>query len=285
MELFRSSAYDSLEEGYWALFRKRWELQTGTPLIVDRTDRDLPCAGDGEIDCHATQRPILGYGSRFSVANGESIEFKVSAKLPGPYQAMIQRIRSGDRTYSGFKTTRVDTPANTQHPGRLQGIETGSLVETKDQRGFSPKSFTLVAYVWPTLPSKGRQALLGAWDETASRGYGLELDNNGAVALILGDGERRERVSTGVPLMDRHWYVVAGSFDAVHGKLWVAQKSMLRCARDDRTAGQTGTASIEPAAGVRFHMAAWSCRGVGGYYNGKIDSPAIASRALISSKG
>jgi len=190
MELFRAT-YGTLDEAYWALFRQRWEQQTGTPLILDDGDGHSPLEGDGELGWHAPARPILGYADKFSVENGQSIEFKVSAQLPGHYRSTIKRIRSGDSTYVGLKTTVVETPANGEYPARVQRIEAGSYVEASDAEGFNLESFTVAAYVWPTTPGKGRQALLGTWDETGGQGYGLQLDETGALVLVIGDGDQR----------------------------------------------------------------------------------------------
>ncbi|MFP6744350.1 MAG: N,N-dimethylformamidase beta subunit family domain-containing protein [Alphaproteobacteria bacterium] len=288
MELFRSPAYDTLGEAYWTLFRQRWEQHTGTPLILDDTDGDVPAEGDGEVGWHARARPILGYSDKFSVENGQSINFKVSAKPPGRYSSTIKRIRSGDRNHVGLKTTAVETPANADYPARMQPIEAGSYIECDDADGFSPESFALTAFVWPTTPAKRRQALLGTWNQTAGRGYGLMLDETGSLMLMVGNSNHRRLVATGVPLMERQWCLVAASFDAVSGQAWVGQRPLNRFARGDTAAGQAAALDIKPTPGGGFRMAAWSCeggrRGVGGLYNGKIDSPVVMGRALLDAE-
>lgn len=283
MELFPST-YSTLDEAYWALFRQRWEQHTEKPLILNDSDRHSPVEGDGELGWHAPARRILGYSDKFSVENGQSIEFKVSAQLPGRYQSTIKRIRSGDSTYVGLKTTVVETPANGEYPARAQQIEAGSYIEASDAEGFNLESFTLAAYVWPTTPTKGRQALLGTWDETTGRGYGLQLDETGALVLVVGDGNQRQEIATGVPLVARQWCLVATSFDVATGEAWVGQRPLVRYARGDTTAEQAATLGVKPGLAAGFRMAAWSEAGgrrkVGGLYNGKVDSPLVARRAL-----
>src|SRR5262249_6124093 len=144
------------------------------------------------------------------------------------------------------------------------------------------------AYVWPTTPRKGRQALLGTWSETTRTGFGLGLDAAGALALRLGDGTRVDEVSTGVALLERKWCFVGASFDAASGVVHLYQEPL-----SDHTLDVGGPVHVErrslvaprlePAA---FRMAAWhqGQQGTsvlaGGHFNGKLDRPRLASRAL-----
>ena len=125
-------------------------------------------------------------------------------------------------------------------------------------------------YVWPTTPSQGRQALLGTWDDTGGRGYALILDDTGALALLVGDGRSRQLVSTSVPLLERHWYLVAASFDCTSGEVWVGQRPLVRYARDDTTAERQAQLSVAPAAGGAFRMAAWSQQAAAGPHAGRV---------------
>src|SRR5437764_640805 len=47
-------------------------------------------------------------------------------------------------------------------------------------------SFTLQAMIWPTLPGRGRQAIMGTWSETLGTGFGLALDEAGALEVRVG---------------------------------------------------------------------------------------------------
>ena len=84
-------------------------------------------------------------------------------------------------------------------------------------------------------PATDRQALLGTWSEKTGKGFALCLDADGALALRL-DGRT---LGTGVPLANRHWYLVAGSYDADRGRARVVQI---------------------PCAGHRFHPFATAAR-------------------------
>ena len=45
--------------------------------------------------------PIAGYADRLSVRPGETISFKVSSQLDGPYKARLVRVISGDANPAG----------------------------------------------------------------------------------------------------------------------------------------------------------------------------------------
>ena len=112
--------------------------------------------------------PITGYADTFSAAAGQDIAFKVHCDRPGTYRATIHRIRSADVVGVGFKTSEVAAASNGEYPARRQKIELGSYVAVAPTNAFDLTSFALVAHIWPTTPTKGRQAVLGTWDEATS---------------------------------------------------------------------------------------------------------------------
>src|SRR5438132_6454700 len=290
LEIFYAYGYRTLAEAHWALFRKRWEQHTGQALVLDEADRVDPTRHGGELTLQASSKPLLGYADTFSVENGQPIAFKVSATLPGRYQAAIVRLRCADHTGIGLQQTTVTTPVNGAYVARFQPVYAGSSIEVGAAEVFHLSRVTLQAYVWPTTPAQGHQALLGTWDETSGRGYALLLDDTGALALCVGDGRSRQLISTQVPLLARHWYLVAASFDATAGEAWVGQRPLMRYARGDTTAERQAQLTLHPAAGGTFRMAAWNgqvsdgphARRVmaGGFYNGKLEAPVVASRCL-----
>ena len=290
LEIFTSHGYATLAQAYWALFRKRWEQHTGQPLILDDADRVDPTHNGGELTLQASSKPLLGYADTFSVENGHTIVFKVSSALPGHYRAEIVRLRCADHTGVGLKQTTVETSVNGAYPARFQPAYAGSHIEVSVTAAFTPPRMTLQAYVWPTTPQKGRQALLGTWDATHGQGYGLILDDSGALALLLGDGQKQQIISTHMPLLERHWYLVAASVDTTSNEVWIGQRPLVRYAREDTTAERSARLEVIPTPGTVFRMAAWSAQaGPGphagrviaeGFYNGKLEEPIIANRTL-----
>ena len=283
MEIFYQRGYDTQPEAHWALFRKRWEQHTGQPLILDDDDRNDPTQGGGELTLSASHKPLLGYADAFSVANGETISFKISSAQDRPYHAEIVRLRCADHIGIGMKQTAIDTPVNGERAGRFQPTYAGSYAEIDDAKAFhhSANGLTLQVYIWPTTPRKGPQAIMGTWDASSKSGYSLMIDGRGALALQLGDGQRQQIVSTNTPLLERHWYLVAASFDPNSGEVWVAQRPLIQYARDDSTAAVAASLEAAPGVGGAFRLAAWHENAiVAGFYNGKLDAPRVAGRAL-----
>jgi N,N-dimethylformamidase len=289
LEIFYAYGFSTLAAAHWALFRKRWEQHTGQELVLD-DDRSIPTSDGGELTRNASQKLLMGYTDRFSVEHGQSIAFKVSAALPGHYHAEIVRLRCADHLGIGLKQTPVAAPVNGSYPARFQPTYAGSYIAVDATAALHLPCATLQVYVWATTPLRGRQALLGTWDESSGRGYGLILDETGALALLLGDGMHRQTLSTHVPLLARHWYLVAAGFDTGTGEVWVGQRPLLQYARADTTAARSARLDVTPVPGGDFRMAAWNTRVIdgphagrtiaGGFYNGKLEAPLVASRFL-----
>jgi N,N-dimethylformamidase len=288
LELFRGQGFPDLKSAYWALFKARWEANTGTRLILDGVDDPvIPRPGEGELTTSAADRPILSYSDVFSVRGGERIEFKVSAEGDAAYHAEIVRLRCGDGTREGpeFQEFPVETPVTGDYPAHHQPIDAGSYLEIGKAEAFGLESFSLQARIWPTTPAKGPQALLANWDDAETKGYALAIDDEGGLSLYMGDGKDLFILGTGVPLLERRWYLVAASFDAETRQVWIGQRPLTQSPYDDTTASGRSGIDITPVAGPGFRIAAWHGTGgdrpaPSGHYNGKIDAPEIARRAL-----
>ena len=290
LDVYTSRPFDTHAEVTWAVFRKRWEAHTGVLLLLEGEDNDALDAGEAVSSSQFAKRGVLGYADEISVANGERIGFKVSASNAQTYSARIVRMRCGDHANIGFKCVPVAAEINHEYPGRLQAIHAGSFLDVPAGNVPTPRAFTLRAFIWPTTPNKGEQALLGCWDAASECGYLLGIDVNGQVCLRVGDGTGQQRLSTGAPLLERHWYEVAASFDPDTGEAWVAQRPMKRYALSSDHGAASGSFECCAGAGGAFRVAAWndSAGGLdnfgrvlaGGHYNGKLESPSLCARAL-----
>lgn len=293
LEIFYHHGYATQPEAHWALFRKRWEQHTGQVLILDDDDPIDPAQERGELTLTASHKPLLGYADQFSMANGETIAFKISSAQDQTYHAEIVRLRCADHTGIGMKQTTIETPINGEHVGRFQPTYAGSYAEIEAGDAFAgvANGFTLQAYIWPTTPHKGPQAIMGTWDASQGSGYGLMIDEHGALALQLGDGQYRQVVSTNQALLERHWYLVAASLDPAPGEVWIAQRPLTQYARNDSTAARSEPLTVVPGIGGGLRMGAWHTRAAEGphagqaiaesFYNGKLDAPLVAGRALL----
>ena len=233
---------------------------------------------------------ITGYSDEISVRPGETIKFMVSCEM-SDYQADIVRLICGDTNPKGpgFKEDLVETPVSKRYEGRRQEIHAGSYVIIQSNSVLERlDSFSVQAMIWPTTPAKGEQGLITKWDEQKKSGFALFIEDQGAAAFRLGDGSGNvEVVSTGKTLIERKWYFVGASYDAQSGRVCIHQEPLIVHAGVDDTGSVSRETSIEPASNERplimaarfLHDHAGKTR-VDCHYNGKIDSPRIANRAL-----
>lgn len=291
-----NETYDNLAAAQCGVFRKRWESLTGLRLAaLDdgswRTTARVADAPDVLEALAPVEKPLLAYPDEFSVRPGETISFKVSATRPGRYHASLVRLRCGDATEggAGYKEFPVEAAFEGDYPARAQSICAGSFVAFDEDPAWHPRAFTVQAWLWPTTPARRRQHLAGTWDENGGRGWGLQLDEQGAPALVLGDGKRRVVVTTGAPLRERAWTFVAASWDQEAGRVVVLQRPLATDPHRDRAVHCVEGCDLKPAYGGTFRMAAWHDgdalpHGAGGHYNGKLEAPVLAQRALTDSE-
>ena len=239
---------------------------------------------------------LLGYADRISAAPGETVRFMVSCIGAARYRAEIARVISPQAGPEArpFREDLVPADVNGEYPGRVQPIAIGSCAVVP---GAPPiegiESFTLQAMVWPTLPGDGRQAILGTFSETAGTGFGLGLDETGALELRLGAGVGRvSSLASGEPLAARHWYFVGASYDAATGAARLVQEPIERHGFETLSAvareGAAGPFAPGPGpfliaarhAGTAAAGATWGDVRTGGHFNGKIERPRLANRAL-----
>ncbi len=287
-EVVPGHVFASLEDAEWAVFELRWKALTGHDLGPELGEPAPPAPPAAAVP--TAKRAILAYADEVSVAPGDTLELKVSCHGVERYRADVVRLLAPETgpDAPGFREEEVATPAGGEYRGRVQDLRLGSCVAVAAAPGFALDSFTVQTLAWPTRPGQGRQALLGTWSEATRTGFGLVLDDQGALALLLGDGSRVEEVSTGVPVAERRWHLLAASFDAASRTVHLYQEPLA-----EPTFGAEQPVHVERRVGLAprpnpgpFLMAAWH-RGdaadrslTGGHYNGKLDRPRLAGRAL-----
>lgn len=234
---------------------------------------------------------LMAYADAVSVRAGEQIGFKVSCEGASSFSARIVRLLSPEAGPASppYRTEVIDSPANGTYPARVQPLRNGSWARVAPHPALiGLRSFTLQAMIWPTLPDKGRQAIVGTWNETLRTGFGLMIGADGTLEARLGSTV----LSSGVKLLRRKWYFVGASYDAPTGRVTLHQDLLA-----DRTMTVASQVTREAHASGGFVpgdtdllFAAWRSGPsdglagglplVGGHFNGKIDSPRLASRAL-----
>ena len=234
----------------------------------------------------SSSKEIIGYTDRISVEPGERIPFMVSCTSPS-YRADIVRTIHGDPHPDGpgRKEELVDTSISDNYPGRVQKIHTGSYVILADGPLLCDlSSFTLQAWIYPTLPDAGQQGLLTKWDASQDTGYGLFIGSEGDIVACMGNGSDAVlSFCTGVALQPHRWYFVAAVCDAEAGLVRLYQQAVVGWTNDASSivVEQPADQIVVGRSSAPFLMAAsWDGRRVAGHYNGKMDSPVVFPCAL-----
>ncbi len=238
------------------------------------------------------RRRILGYPDRVRARPGETIEFKISLEDHDAFEFRTVRIVCGVETPDGapYREVAVDTPANGLHEGFCQRIDAGSYAIIPAAPILDRLStFTFQAFIMPTLPGDGRQAIISRGSGPGRPGFAVIVDSAGALALMVGDGRDLVTVSTGCSLQPWKWAFVAACYDAVNGSVMLRQEPLVHTgeASSSSCTAQDAPSGVIFAADHDLHMAAWQTgwhedgrSRMAGHFNGRIDSPCLASRIL-----
>ena len=234
---------------------------------------------------------VTGYCDRLSVQPGDELNFMVSGSGASEAAVHIVRLIHGDEnpTGPGFIEREVEASCNGLIEVTEQTTQAGSYMVVANSDLFLPaESFTLHAFIWPTTPSNGRQGLVTRWSENG--GAALAINNNGCLALWIGDGKDTAELSADAPLQSHVWYFVAASFDAPSGVMSIRQEAVInaynsrvsRVVPRDDTLRQVSTTSVRAAAPeVQLLLAGYHDESqVVGLYNGKIDRAGIHARVM-----
>jgi N,N-dimethylformamidase beta subunit-like protein/concanavalin A-like lectin/glucanase superfamily protein len=296
-----------------ASMHRPWQASAQTPQ-VQRPPAQPPLPPQPAAQEGLDRMGIVGYADHLSVQPGETIKFMVSSQSPR-YRADIVRMFHADANLRGpgVKEVLIDTPANAEYPGKRQVLPLGSYVRVPDSNALRlTGSFTLTAWIAPTrhdpqvsAPPVGVQGVMTKWAEAESSGYGMFIDEEGKLALWLGQiGGRVEKVQAEpalrpwVPMIPgaarfprphgvtTAWYFVAASFDAATGKVTLYQQPLSDFPFDSTrvVVERTTTARSVTSNSAPFLIGSYQKgRSPGGHYNGKIDAPRVYARALSRS--
>jgi len=252
---------------------------------------------------------ITAYTTEWSTEAGETLPFMVNCHGADSYEADIVKLICGETVPEGpgVKEEVLETDLADSYPGRKQELYSGSYVQVPDDpHHHFEDGFTLQALVYPTTPGEGlprlgrvtseerEQAILTKWNTDEQDGFGLFLDDDGALVFRAGDGDTTVSVTSDQPLEADTWYFVGVSVDLNDGTVVLHQ--------EPETAAQHKTvypleehtvhreAELDPAVvgdpttdlliGASAHE---SDRGdtVGvNCYNGKIERPKVVAEPL-----
>jgi N,N-dimethylformamidase len=221
---------------------------------------------------------IVGYSDVWSVAPGERIRFMVSSRHQR-YSASIVRLFHGDPKLGGpgRKLQPIETTVDGEYHGREQPYRLGSygLVDPAPAVELGP-GFSLSAWVYPTTPGVGAQAIVTSRRNDEARGWGLYLEETGDLGLRV-DGET---FRTHAPLRAFAWTFVRAEISGDVVRL--EQRPLLRLPFDESVATVElafGQAAPFPAPLVLGgHMGA---EGPIGCFNGKLESARLESAGRV----
>jgi N,N-dimethylformamidase len=241
-------------------------------------------------------RLLTGYADPFSVSAGDQATFMVHAAGVAQYRASIVRLDRGP----GTDATAVEGIYEIEGEGRSQETNTGSYVVVSDPLGRLSLggAFTLAAVVFPTLPDRGPQAIMGRWCESPPAGALLLLDK-GAPAVWLAVGGERLAFRLAMPLRNEVWYALTATWDPLEARLFLRGKSHITSAngRLGPLGGVEGSEQTEwlLTSGIDVMpcnpskpfllAAAWAGENKTAgttalHFNGKLEAPAVWDRAL-----
>ena len=225
---------------------------------------------------------VVGYTDSLSARPGETLRFRVSCQRP-TYRAEIVRLRHTDTNPDGpgLITEPVDSDVAGHYPGRAQGIHLGSCVLVPHAPALNcAGGFVIQAWICPTTPGSGEQAILTKMPADGTGGFRLYLSGDGAPTLEVSGVTGHQKLSTRKPLAAWEWYHVRASYDADRGRLELAQKPQSYWLEEEVL--EVDSTAVIGAIGANpadlLLAAGWIDDGrkrTGHHFNGKIDSPRL----------
>jgi N,N-dimethylformamidase len=238
------------------IFRRRWKAHTGENINLPSRSRVM--------------LKILGYPDRYSVPQGGEIKFMVSLEEGENFAARLVRVVNGDCNPDGpgLKFREISNPANNTYAGKRQSIDAGSCMVAPSLPPLG--SFTFTAYVWPTLPDRGFQAI-------AAQGT-LKIAMDGAALTLVAGNERH---SVKARMLVRQWYAIKVSLDARTRKFTLEQNPLESHPLMNDAGKAAGRLVSLPAPSRGFYLAGCPLQDgtIGEHFDGKIEAPSFGAIA------
>ena len=244
---------------------------------------------------------LFGYSDPLAAKLTQTVDFKISAE--GTTEASIEIVRLVHGDYNPKGPGFIEEPITTDLPKcigvKRQYTQNGSFARVTDEHALlSPKgAFSVFAFIWPSLPGKARQTIMGSWNVNISKGYGLGINPEGRLEFWVGDGKNVDQVTADIPLVPKVWVLAGASYDPVTGEARLIQINVQNAWNShigpvtpyDHNCHVVETLRVKPAASEGdFYLAGAQEhnpeRGnfVSLLYNGKIDRSGIMERALTA---
>lgn len=210
----------------------------------------------------------------------------ISTSESGYDAEIVRMIHADESPNSPGLTEQPVASIAARHAGRRQQTYPGSFLIVDDPQPFELASFTLSAWIAPTVPAAGReQAIMGCWATPARSGFGLFVDEEGYVNLRLGSGGTVAGVRAVLPLRAQEWVFVAGTFDAAERMVALEQGSLSPWDRRGLSRVEREVGELRVAMGESFRIGGAGVTGEAPHrvslpFDGKIDNPCVFARPL-----
>lgn len=168
--------------------------------------------------------PITGYAEHWSVRQGDTLRFMISARGGTAYRARVARVLCGDPNPAGpgYREVAMPCPIEGEHHGVEQPSRIGSWVDVPAiALGGNDQPLVLVATIWPTLPQRGDQAVVSISGAGAT--VTLGLGPAGAFCSWISPSGQ-VRTEAGVALTEREWHDIGCRVDPRSGTIEIMQR-------------------------------------------------------------
>ena len=175
---------------------------------------------------------LFGYTNKLSVKPGENIDFHVSADGTNSADAQLVRIIHGDEHPNGpgYMDEEIESDLNGKWDVKKQFTQLGSFLKVNDPNNLLAidGDFTVFGYINPSTPNTGaHQWLFCRWDNKTNKGYGIGINKDGYLELVVGDGKEVDYLVSELPLVKKVWYFVGATFNYKTGEATLYQEGVV----------------------------------------------------------
>ena len=175
---------------------------------------------------------LFGYTNKLSVKPGENIDFHVSADGTQSADAQLVRIIHGDEHPNGpgYMDEEIESDLNGKWDVKKQFTQLGSYLRVDDPNNLLAidGDFTVFGYINPSTPNTGaHQWLFCRWDNKTNKGYGVGINKDGYLELVVGNGKEVDYLYSELPLVKKVWYFVGATFNYKTGEATLYQEGVV----------------------------------------------------------
>ena len=175
---------------------------------------------------------LFGYTNKLSVKPGENIDFHVSADGTQSADAQLVRIIHGDEHPNGpgYMDEEIESDLNGKWDVKKQFTQLGSYLRVNDPNNLLAidGDFTVFGYINPSTPNTGaHQWLFCRWDNKTNKGYGVGINKDGYLELVVGNGKEVDYLYSELPLVKKVWYFVGATFNYKTGEATLYQEGVV----------------------------------------------------------